>query len=274
SYNKIITEGTESKYIISENKNSCYFNIEEAIRFFIQPVSIILENSLNDQYLLRAIIKYFDSTKEVQRQLDNGWIQFENAGGCGNVENFIKGKLQSFNNYTKNKHIYLRCFVLLDSDKEYPNAPIKTTYSNLSHFLNNHHVKYHILEKRCMENYMPDTVFDYIANTPELKNWLAAYAYLNEEQKDFLNISIGFSKKDQFGTSIISRSSLKQEVQLLYSNISQPNYEELDKGFKLANFKTEFPKQFEHHQVHKNTLDNRCGNNEFKDILDKIAALL
>ena len=113
SYNKIITEGTESKYIISENKNSCYFNIEEAIRFFIQPVSIILENSLNDQYLLRAIIKYFDNTGEVQRQLDNGWIQFENAGGCGNVENFIKGKLQSFNNFQKNNKSSYK--ILIDS---------------------------------------------------------------------------------------------------------------------------------------------------------------
>ena len=94
SYNKIILEGTlEPKYIISENDSS-YFDIEEAIRFFNQPVSIILENSLNDQYLLRAIIKYFDNTGEVQRQLDNGWIQFENAGGCGNVENFIKGKFK------------------------------------------------------------------------------------------------------------------------------------------------------------------------------------
>ena len=221
SYNKIITEGTESKYIISENKNSCYFNIEEAIRFFIQPVSIILENSLNDQYLLRAIIKYFDSTKEVQRQLDNGWIQFENAGGCGNVENFIKGKLQSFNNYTKNKHIYLRCFVLLDSDKEYPNAPIKTTYNNLLSFLNTHHVINHILEKRCMENYMPEEVFNYIANTPELKKWLAAYVHLSMKQKDFLNICTGFSKKDQFGISTTSRSSLNQGVKKLYSNISQ-----------------------------------------------------
>ena len=274
SYNKIITEGTESKYIISENKNSCYFNIEEAIRFFIQPVSIILENSLNDQYLLRAIIKYFDNTGEVQRQLDNGWIQFENAGGCGNVENFIKGKLQSFNNYTKNKHIYLRCFVLLDSDKEYPNAPIKKTYDNLLLFLNTHHVINHILEKRCMENYMPKEVFDYIANTSELKNWLAAYDYLSMEQKNFLNISIGFSKKDKAGTSINLRSSLEPKIKELYSDVSESNYEELDRGFKLANFKTEFPKQFEHHQVHKNTLQGRCGNNEFQDILDKISALL
>ena len=79
SYNKIILEGTlEPKYIISENDSS-YFDIEEAIRFFNQPVSIILENSLNDQYLLRAIIKYFDNTGEVQRQLDNGWIQFNHV---------------------------------------------------------------------------------------------------------------------------------------------------------------------------------------------------
>jgi hypothetical protein len=280
SYNKIIQEGADPKYFVSiSNAQNNYFNIEEAIRFFSQPVSIILENSLNDQYFLMAIINYFDTTVDIQKQIDNGWIQFENAGGCTNVENFIKGKLQSFNNfscqYKKNNCTYLRCFVLLDSDKGYSNAPIKTEYEkDLLPFLNENHVKNHILEKRSMENYMPDEVFSYIANTPELKNWLAVYLHLNSEQKNFLNINSGFSKKNQDATPKTQRNELKQEIQDLYSNISQANYEILDKGFKLASFKTEFPKNFGHHQVHKSTLQDRCGTNELQEIIDKIATLL
>ncbi|MCK5720134.1 MAG: hypothetical protein KAH84_09340, partial [Thiomargarita sp.] len=89
NYNRIIQEGTEPKYFVAINNNqNNYFDIDEAIRFFNQPVSIILENSLNDQYFLLAIIKYFDATRKIQKQLDEGWIQFENAGGCTNVINF------------------------------------------------------------------------------------------------------------------------------------------------------------------------------------------
>ncbi len=72
SYNDIIQSGLDASYFISEsNHNSC-FSIEEAIRFFIQPVSIILENSLNDQYFMMAIVKHFDNTGEVARHLKNG----------------------------------------------------------------------------------------------------------------------------------------------------------------------------------------------------------
>jgi len=226
-YKKIIQEGTEPKYFvaINNNQNNC-FNIEEAIQFFNQPISIILENSLNDQYFLLAIINYFDTTKEIQRQIDNGWMQFENAGGCTNVENFIKGKLQSFDNLScqnnKFNHIYLRCLVLLDSDKEYPNAPIKYE-TNLLPFLDKNKITNHILEKRCMENYMPDEVFRDIANTSkqnnktELNNWFNAYIRLTVKQKDFLNINSGFPKKDKDGTRT-QRDKLTQEIQGLYSN--------------------------------------------------------
>ncbi|MCK5537854.1 MAG: hypothetical protein KAI79_13595 [Bacteroidales bacterium] len=280
NYNRIIQEGTEPKYFVAINNNqNNYFDIDEAIRFFNQPVSIILENSLNDQYFLLAIIKYFDATRKIQKQLDEGWIKFENAGGCTNVINFIKGKLQSFNNlsYQNNRfnHIYLRCFVLLDSDKEYPDAPIKEEYKKLLLFLDKNNISNHILEKRCMENYMPDEVFSYIAAKSELSNWSDAYIYLNMEQKNFLNINEGFSKKNQDGISKKQRNELKQEIQNLYVDISQTNYEKLDKGFKLKDFKTEFPKNFiSHHQVNKSTLQERCGTNEFQDIIDKIVTLL
>ena len=36
---------------------------------------------------------------------------------------------------------------------------------------------------------MPKEVFEYIANTFELKKWLAAYDHLSMEQKNFLNTS-------------------------------------------------------------------------------------
>lgn len=273
NYNKIISTGEEPRYFVSNSGTD--FNMDEAIRFFNQPVSIVLENSLNDQYFLRAIIKYFDASKEIAKHLECGWIQFENAGGCTNVKNFIEGKLRAFNSLSKGNSHYLRCFVLLDSDKNYPNATIKQEYISLLDFLESNKVTQHILEKRCMENYMPNAVFDSIAAiNSELQNWYSCYMYLSPEQKDFLNISNGFSKKKSDSTPIKLRGELDQEIQHLYSDVSEPNYDTLNKGFNLARFKTEFPKHFEHHQVHKESLNNRCNSNELQEIVDNIMDLL
>lgn len=297
NFNRIMTEGLDSTHFISENSSFNLFNIEEAIRFFNQPISIILENSLNDQYFIIAIINHFDSLGEVKRHLDNGWIQFENAGSCTNVENFITGKLQSFNNfsfsYGKNNSQYLRCFVLLDSDKEYPTMASKPAYEKLSPFLSINRISNHILEKREMENYMPEEVFDDIATNPDLRKWVNAYAYLSDQQKNHLDIYEGFPKKVAAHLSKKKkkkqrkrktqhnhifrtiRTELDINIQNLYGNVSKINFEILDKGFKLSDFKTEFPKHFEKHPlIHKKSLSKRAGSNELQDILDKITILL
>jgi hypothetical protein len=290
-----LTEGLVPTHFISTVSTISQFNIEEAIRFFNQPISIILENSLNDQYFITAIINHFDSLGEVKRHLINGWIQFENAGSCTNVENFITGKLQSFNNfafnYGKKNSQYLRCFVLLDSDKEYPSMPNKPAYDKLSPFLMDNCISSHILEKREMENYMPDDVFDDIATKPDLRTWFNVYSQLSELQKDYLDIYEGFPKKvavipskrkkkkrvnpQHSHISRTMRAELDNNIRNLYHDISDTNFDILDKGFKHRDFKTEFPKYFENHpQIYKKSLSKRAGSNELQDILDKITVLL
>ena len=89
-------------YVVCETPSTDNeLNIAEAIRFLIQPVSIVLENSKHDSYFLKVIFKHFDNNGEVLRHLVNGWVQFENAGGCDNIINFLTGKMQSFNNLSK-----------------------------------------------------------------------------------------------------------------------------------------------------------------------------
>jgi len=127
------------------------FSLDEALRFFMEPAGIILENSLNDAHFVNAIIKYFDNAGEIKKQIENGWIRIENAGGCSNIENYINGRLQSFDSLTKENKYYLRCFVLLDSDRTNPTLPINYKPVELEKFLVRNKVRYHILEKRSME---------------------------------------------------------------------------------------------------------------------------
>jgi hypothetical protein len=248
------------------------------LTFFNQPVLILLENSLNDAYLIQAIIYHFDNFEKIKRHLENRWIQFDNLGGCKNLKNFINSKLSSFHLLPKAQFNYLRCFVILDSDRISPTKRKEHKHSDGIHFMRRNKIKYHILEKRNMENYMPIEVFKEWKDG-QLDGWVDAYEHLSEKQKDFFNINVGFSKKNEVGKSILKREELEKEIQDLYSDISEPNYQTLDNGFKLQDFKTDFPKKFtESPNVNKKTLLNRTSEQEnpteFLEILQKINDLL
>lgn len=254
------------------------FNLDEALYFLNQPVSVVLENSLNDAYFIQAIIYHFDNMETLKKHLDNRWIQFENLGGCTNMENFLNAKLSSLGTFPKDPHHYLRCFILLDSDRHSPQKKKEHKHGSNIHFLRKHKISHHILEKRNMENYMPVEVFKEWEDE-KLEAWAKAYAHLSEQQKDFFNINIGFSKKNEAGESIVKRNQLELDIQKLYENVTDANYRILDRGFKLQNFKREFPRKFtESPNVNRVTLSARLieqeNPNEILEILQKINDLL
>lgn len=284
--------GAPRDYKITKQKKKNHFNVEEAIRFFNQPVSIILENNKNDSCFIIAIINYFDSIGKVKSHYKNGWIKFENAGGCGNIENFLKGFLHVFEDLAlknnRNLSDYFRGLIILDSDLEYPKQPSKQEAliekliaqkdkkgaANL-YVLESENI--HVLEKRMMENYLPDEVFEDLKNSSSNKNlipWINTYLNLKnnsngEEQRDFLDIKKGFPKNKD-GT----RKPMKEEVLELF-DIPQKNIEILDKGFNYPDFKNKYPLLFLNStNVNKYTLNQRCGTGELQDIFDKISKLL
>jgi hypothetical protein len=105
-------------FIIESNSSSTTFNLEEAKRYFNQPLIIILENRLNDSYFLNAIISNFKNrSKTIKRHLENGWLDYGNGGGLDNITNEIKAMMNSFNNLPKENHKYLRCFVLIKNSR-------------------------------------------------------------------------------------------------------------------------------------------------------------
>jgi hypothetical protein len=116
---------TPKDYEITAQSSKTTFDIEEAIRFFNQPIAIVLENNKNDAYFIKAIIKYFGNNQNKAREhLNNGWISFQNAGGCSNVQNFMEEYWSVFYDlairHGKSPAAYFRGLVILDSDKAYP----------------------------------------------------------------------------------------------------------------------------------------------------------
>jgi len=307
-FDAAITSGiTNGKYIVTNADTlENTFNIEEAILFLNQPVYIVIENSLNDSYFLNSIFYHFDQKIDGDKRrlvefVKNNWIQFVNAGGWTNIRNYIKGQLKTYDHLAsinqKNNFQYLRCFVMMDSDKEYASQVIQDK-EDLKVELERQRINVHILKKRAMENYMPDKVINNLPTSKtsfrKFSSWVAVYNNLTPEQKDYLNYKSGFPKKkvqrlfrkkgkEVEETIHINKERIEQspQIQALYSlpELSDTDYETIDNGLKLPKFKDYFPTLFENNYlVHKTSLLQREGgtlvDNEFLEILQKIQDLI
>ena len=270
---KIIEEGlidsitgslTSADCEVAENGNAeddlKIFTPEEAIIYLLQPLSIILENCLNDAHFMKAVFRWFDPTGELTRRVDEGWIRFENAGGCSNVRNFLTARINVYGGRRK----FLNSYVLLDGDRRYPSdAEPEKKYRKLKETLNAWGVGCHELEKRCMENYMPDEAMNAFA-TAETQAWITAYHTLTAEQKDCYNIAEGFAKdisKEQnrevkrkeslLRTKDLRlrrvsyvRGFLPNEEKTFYTSVSKGNFLHLEHGLPVRNFKVIFPEKY------------------------------
>ncbi|MFK7980526.1 MAG: hypothetical protein AB8G86_11120 [Saprospiraceae bacterium] len=275
-FNKTILESTNPDLIVTQDNDTVAYSLNEAISFLQQPVIIVVENSLNDGHFVRTIVKHFDKTGLLIRHLENNWLKLGNAGGKSNFINFLSGEMESFKSLLKPNNQLLRFFVIADSDKKSPNTSVGK--QKLITFLEVNKIpnQYHILEKREMENYLPDETIDSILDN---RVFIDAYLRLSPIQKDYFDLEKGFDRNKKF-------EDLADEIKNLYEDISNVDKkifrkENLVKKYKNQgqSFKTEFPKLFHHPTVTKKTLLKRCkhhtGNpNELPDLVEKIAKLL
>ncbi len=254
------------------------FDVAEAIRYVDTPLEIILENGTNDSPFVLAIIKFHLPYRDnIQDAYSEERIVFGTGGGCTNIENYLRGKLHQRGGRTK----FLRYFVIVDGDKRFPEQEIKK-YDNLIAFLRSINVEFHILEKRCMENYLP---IESYPKSSENQRWLNSFKSLNNHQRDFFNISGGFrgdvpdSKKKLIsadGSNI--RSLLPPEQQNFYSDVLDTNFSILSDGYPLPSFKSSFPKGYEYSTTNRVTFDSivshQSNPDELKDIASTIHRLL
>ncbi len=275
-------------YIVSNDNSKEAYNLEEAIELLKEPFWILLENSKNDQEFIKSIIFHFEVDNEYLREcLKNRWIQFDNAGGCGNMKNLLTSRINSFENLAISHNTiprkYYRGIVILDGDREFSTQSTKQDYEKLIEYFAKYNIPFHILEKRAMENYMPDEVlFDIQREKSNSKNpddkkfvsWVNVYRYLSNVQKDFLK----YDGLDSF-------EKLKPEVKNLYQNQVPSNFSLLVSGISYRDhdaseddekrFKNAFPKLFTQSSlVNKASLKARSGTDELERIFNKINQLL
>jgi hypothetical protein len=276
NFNSIVNQSTKINYVVSVDSSKDSFNVQEAKIFFNQPFILVLENSDNDGHFVNALIKNFKKrSKKILKHKENRWLQYGMGGGCDNIIHFISALIKSYEGLglPKESNSYLKCMVLIDSDKEFETNETKPDRKNLFTFLKENGIPYHELEKREIENYMPDEVLESI---PEIDAYIQTYLQLSPTQKDYFDLEKGFDNKNL--------NSLPNEVQTLYSDLDEKTIGILRKGmtiktFEKNGFKSEFPKLFAHEKVTQETLKTRTVHpskdpNELQTVLDKITELL
>lgn len=272
-YNKFINDSPDINYYVSNSIDDVnYFSTTDAITFFNLPLLVLLENNDNDAYFLDAIIREFkNSSKRIRNFKHNMWLKYINSGGSGNIEHTINAEIKNVGGNVK----FLKCFVLLDSDLEFPQKP-NLKREKLIAFLEELNVQYHILEKREVENYLPTDLFNMIKpNDVFVREYCDK---LSPSQKDFIDIEKGFRK---------SRENLKiedKQVYTFYININD-SAKDIDTKFSnlryglnrlFGDFKNEYPILF--NDATQDGLIERTMYQEtpyeLKLILEKITKLL
>lgn len=273
-FNRYINNSFQIDYFVENQESSSnqIFTIDESIVFFNQPLQIILENSLNDAYFLDALLREFkNQSRKIKRHKDNHWLKYTNAGGTGSIEHVINAEIKQY----KGKVKLLRFFVLVDSDLEYPQVP-NPKRKNLIDLLERYNIRYHVLEKREIENYFPDESI--LAINKDSKFIQTYINNLTEVQKDYIDIEKGFGMNSQ------TLKNKKNIVYDFYKNENENNQQHNDKLENLkegllgefSNFKNDFPKLFEN--VNQNGFLERTKHqsdiDELKNVLNKITKLL
>ncbi len=262
-YNSYLNNSPKEVVIISNEQGD--FTLSEAIIYVSEKYELVLENDKHDGEFFDSLLREFKGrSKKIKNFKSNNWFEYNNAGGATGIINTLEQKINHFGN---NK--FLKCFVLVDSDLEYPQTENPKRKSLIAFCLNNN-IPFHVLHKREIENYLPLNIFENI-NTSH--PFIRAYVdKLNNSQRDFIDIEKGLEKRrNNWGNE-------KQEVLNFFENLTNKEFDSLKVGLsnEFENFKRDFPKLFK--KATQQGLIERTkyqeNPNELKDILDKIAALL
>ncbi len=259
------------------------FSLNEINEYLHTAATIVVENGKNDGCFVRAIMKYFTPLINFEEQLSNRSVDIDPAGGSG-----AKSRIEYFLDIHHNQPKYLRHLVIVDGDKRFPGDNTYESYrtqQNDDEYFQSKTVFYHILEKRTMENYMPDEVYSSQRNVFG-DSWVDAYLRLTEEQKDYYYIAVGFLKdvpKNVRKDTNLNKDRTQLQpvaIQDLYSTVSDGDYQVLlNKPDIGGTFKNEFPRYYNDSQVTMDSLLRRSprkptGKSELEEIAEKIKQLL
>lgn len=175
---------------------------------------VIIENEHSDSCFVDCIIKCLGKVNLIK--LKNVAWEFKGAGGCGEIPKVIESESNKFGGN-------FRAVVIHDSDRFYPGQELNKIHGNIIKKAQEKDIECHTLEKREIENYIPDSSIKDLDF--ERAKIVSAFEKLTSEQKDFFDYKKGFKVGGGF------RGKNDPVFNGLYAALEDATYEEIKKGF-------------------------------------------
>ncbi len=240
--------------VILDEKRYELITIDAVEDFLGKPLKIVLENVESDKLFVEKCLKFF-----AENEIDKCWIEFINGGGS------------DLANVAKNFNGKCRVFCLIDSDVISPpdtyNTPVKRrTINNIQRICHEFGYALHVLNKREMENYLPDKA---LKQYLEQKRQGCEHIYftLSNQCKDYFDMKKGLTPKN-----------LDLPIWYTYKNAFNQGNEEIaatstGKKSVVEGFGEDVWKAF-HYVESAEELLSRDNNDELKKITEKIVQLV
>jgi hypothetical protein len=242
--------------ISNESNGIDKFHSSELNAILSRKAVVILENSISDGLFIDAVIKSQQSNHLLQSK-DISW-ETVSAGGCGEIPKHISALSAKMKGLK-------RVLVVHDSDRIHPDSEISEIQHKIIETAENNNVLCCTLEKREIENYIPDSVISKI--DVARKRIIDSFSTLSESQKDYFDYKSGFKRKG--GHKRKDDASFNG----LFDDIPDNVYNVIKNGFGKDISELAYEKEL---LITKDDFNTRCDkiNKEFEKICAAIERIL
>lgn len=242
------TAHTKKLVVCNNPTNSAQLNPKDAFCYLDRPVVIIVENRSTDGLLLNTAIEHLapGPIRELISSRIRNIIEIDSGGGIGEIPKIIKYHLQR----AQRDGVPLRAVVFADSDSQLP-GPISKNSQNVKDVCLQQGIPCYILEKRCIENYIPDEIFSAMLPPHGTSSKIEAFLALTPEQRDYFDVKHGFK----------NFSMLPANLKTFYGSLTEGQKSALEKGFSdkiinsLDTYKDELTPEGIRYRDHKGELE-------------------
>lgn len=226
-----------------------------------EPLVVLLENTESDGAFVDAVLGVLgSSTLASLLQIEPAPVKYDSPGGSGEIMKRLERALDD----PAWEGVPRRFIVLTDSDARAPGLCSKKARQIAEH-CRKRGVSCHVLEKRAIENYLPQQVLDEWSAAPartSCRPWVEAISRLSSEQRDHFPMKRGLE------------SDPHDEIhQSLYGTLAPADRRVLARGMR----KQTLPELFKSHRASLTpvALRARAGaRNDGLTELDDLVALI
>ena len=223
---------------------------ERLVTFFTRPVAIIVEDIHSDAAWLKLVANRLRPRLARRMEGATSCVDFKHAGGIGQIPTEIERIASIYRRMRLNDHMPLRVVAVSDSDAKLPGKPsdqAKAVHSTAVR----EGVDAHVLQKRTIENYIPDdALLDYASSRRDKQTAAEYITKFSGKARDHYPVKKGLTAEEV------------AEVGEMYGR--SPQYD-----IGMGEFMRDLLAHF-YHVVGTHQLKQRDHDNELEGLLDLV----